>query len=325
MLLRNVSTPQWEFFLQSWAGHKWQPASPPAGEQHCVITQEEGCNHQEHLSICCYIFANNSSFPPSQNIQKSSIFITVLYTWKKSSCSTMLMNIPLKEAAASAAKQEGFQGDPADTLKEELLCEVPSAVNANQNVAPLLKGASPEVPNKAAVRTDFCTVTANNDKMSNQQDFWQNVLHTNPQGEQDHIPVQCECIFPYPDPHLKLPLLCAVTPWSLVNSTLPSMLIVPSCSQEISFLIVSAQASFSAIPQNNSKGLFSSWLDTIICKYTPISENLTLFSLCKTAYNVRNLSWWTQTGSICESPPFLPSQIHRVSLFCLESNTQIGT
>lgn len=109
----------------------------------------------------------------------------------------MLMNIPLKEAAASAAKQEGFQGDPADALKEELLCEVPSAVNANQNVAPLLKGASPEVPNEPAVRTDFCTVMANNDKMSNQQDFWQNVLHTNPQGEQDHIPVQCECIFPY--------------------------------------------------------------------------------------------------------------------------------
>jgi len=26
----------------------------------------------------------------------------------------MLMNIPLKEAAASVAKQEGFQGDPAD-------------------------------------------------------------------------------------------------------------------------------------------------------------------------------------------------------------------
>lgn len=102
------------------------------------------------------------------------------------------------------------------------------------------------------------------------------------------------------------------------------------CSQEISLLIVSAQASFSAIPQNNSKGPFSSWLDTIICKYTPISEwefNPFLFlSVQDSIQYIQKTdmsTWWTQTGSVCGSS--LPSQTHRACLFFLKSNTQTGT
>lgn len=182
-------------------------------EQHCVITWEERCNHQEHLSVCNYISANFLQFSSfSKHTKILNICHNVLHL-KKPSCSIMLMNIPLKEAAASVAKQEGFQGDPADVQKEKLLYEVPNPVNVNQNITPLLNGASPEVPNKPAVRTDFCTESyGQHDKMSSQQDFWQNALHTNPQASRTIFQCNASGFSLTPDPHLKLPLHCAVTP-----------------------------------------------------------------------------------------------------------------